>query len=158
MQTYIYKYFFVAIFIIAALVRLIGLSANPPALNWDEVSHGYNAYSILKTGKDEWGKSFPLIFRAYGDYKLPAYIYTTVPFVWLLGLNAWSVRLPSVLAGTASVILIYFLIKKVTKDEKISVFASLFMALESWTVLVSRAALEANLANFFVLAAVFFFL
>jgi len=157
MQTYIYKYFFVAIFIIAALVRLIGLSTNPPALNWDEVSHGYNAYSILKTGKDEWGKSFPLIFRAYGDYKLPAYIYTTVPFVWLLGLNAWSVRLPSVLAGTASVILIYFLIKKVTKDEKISVFASLFMALESWTVLVSRAALEANLANFFVLAAVFFF-
>jgi len=157
MQTHIYKYFLIIIFIIAAIVRLIGLSFNPPSLNWDEVSHGYNAYSILKTGSDEWGKSWPLIFQAYGDYKLPVYIYTTVPFVWALGLNAWSVRLPSVLAGTASVIFFYYLLKKATKDEKISLFAALFMALESWTVLVSRVALEANLANFFVLLAVYFF-
>src|SRR5512146_3517555 len=87
-------YLFVII-IAAALLRFINLNAMPPALNWDEVSHGYNAYSILTTGKDEWGVSFPTIFRAYGDYKLPAYIYLTAVSEKFLGVDAFAVRLPS---------------------------------------------------------------
>jgi len=38
-----------------AFLRLYKIDSNPPALNWDEVSHGYNAFSILRTGADEWG-------------------------------------------------------------------------------------------------------
>ena len=59
----------IIIVILAACLRLVALAWNPASLNWDEVSHGYNAYSILMTGKDEWGQLFPLTnFRAYGDY------------------------------------------------------------------------------------------
>ena len=68
-------------------VRIYHVTQVPPSLNWDEVSHGYNAYSILNTGKDEWGVAFPLIFRAFGDYKLPLYIYLTTLPIALFGLS-----------------------------------------------------------------------
>ncbi len=110
--------FLVLIIVIAALVRFIAIGDNPPSLNWDEVSHGYNAYSILKTGKDEWGKSFPTIFRAYGDYKLPVYIYLTAITESLFGLNAFAVRLPSVLAGIATVIFTYLLVSELFRPKK----------------------------------------
>jgi hypothetical protein len=69
--------YLIFIVILAAILRFAQITQVPPSLNWDEVSHGYNAYSLIKTGKDEWGVNLPLIFRAYGDYKLPVYIYLT---------------------------------------------------------------------------------
>ena len=53
----------ILIVLLSVFFRFYKLAENPPSLNWDEVSHGYNAYSILKTGKDEWGKTFSLIFH-----------------------------------------------------------------------------------------------
>ena len=88
--------FLFLILIFALFFRVYKINENPPALNWDEVSHGYNAYSILKTGKDEWGIKFPLIFRAYGNYKLPLYIYLTSISVKFFGLTPLGVRLVSV--------------------------------------------------------------
>jgi hypothetical protein len=60
---------FIIIFVIATFFRFYQLGNLPSSLNWDEISHGYNAYSILKTGHDQWGQSWPIFnFRAYGDY------------------------------------------------------------------------------------------
>src|SRR5438477_12751586 len=98
------KYIFISLIVLFAFVlRIVNLANVPSSLNWDEVSHGYNAYSILKTGKDEWGFALPTIFRAYGDYKLPVYIYVTAVSEFFFGLNEIAVRLPSVIAGTLSV-------------------------------------------------------
>src|SRR3989344_4858708 len=100
------------ILVIAFFLRIFNVVYDPPSLNWDEVSIGYNAFSVLKTSKDEWGKVFPTIFRAYGDYKLPLYVYLTVPSISLFGLNTFSVRLVSVVAGTISVLFTYLLVKE----------------------------------------------
>lgn len=141
---------------LATFLRIWQLNNNPPALNWDEVSHGYNAYSILQTGRDEWGKTFPLTsFRAYGDYKLPLYIYTTVPFITLLGLNEWSVRLPSAFAGIGTVILVFLLVKKVSCKFSLAFFSAFLLAVSQWHLVVSRAAFEANLALFFLVLGMF---
>lgn len=144
--------------ILASFLRFYRLADTPPSLNWDEISHGYNAYSILKTGQDEWGVSWPTIFRAYGDYKLPAYIYLTVLSEAILGLNSFAVRLPSVLAGIASVLFTYLLVKKLFKNELISLLSAGFLAISPWHFFLSRPALEANLASFLVIAGIYFFL
>src|SRR3989339_591739 len=113
------KYFLLFVIVVIGLsLRFYRLSDNPPSLNWDEVSHGYNAYSILHTGKDEWGVSWPLIFRAYGDYKLPAYIYLTSISEWFLGLNALAVRFVSAIGGTISIIFGYLLVKELFLGKK----------------------------------------
>src|SRR3990167_8100088 len=96
---------------LAFFLRIYKVTQIPPALSWDEVSIGYNAYSILKTGRDEHGRYMPVdAFVAYGDYKPVLPVYLTVPFIALFGLNELAVRLPSALAGTLTVLLTYFLV------------------------------------------------
>jgi 4-amino-4-deoxy-L-arabinose transferase-like glycosyltransferase len=151
---------FLLVILLAATLRFI-LPNTPPSLNWDEISHGYNAYSILKTGKDEWGKLFPIIFRAYGDYKLPLYIYLTSFFEFLFGLSVFAVRLPSILAGVGTVVFTYLLTRHIFKSsakaKNIALLASLLVSVEPWSFFVSRAAFEANLALFLFVAGMYCF-
>jgi len=162
----------IAIVILSAIIRFVRIESAPPSLNWDEISHGYNAYSILKTGRDEWGQLFPFIFRAYGDYKLPIYIYATAISEALFGLTVFAVRLPSVLAGIGSVVFSYLLVeelndsgepKKLTENSALtttylSLLTAFLMAIEPWSLFLSRGAFEANLAQFFIISGVYFFL
>ncbi len=146
------------ILIIAVFLRFFRADEIPPSLNWDEASLGYNAYSILKTGKDEWGRVFPLSFEAFGDYKLPGYIYTAIPFIKLFGLNEFSVRLPSQIAGVMAVFLIYLIARKIFDNENMGLFAGLLLAISPWHLFLSRVALEANLALTFFLLGLYLFL
>jgi len=140
----------------ALFLRVWQIDQIPPALNWDEVSHGYNAYSILKTGKDEWGIAFPKIFRAYGDYKLPFYVYAVSVSETLFGLRGFSIRFPSVLAGTLSVLFTFLLVRKIWKNENLGFLASLLLAIEPWSLFLSRVAVEANLASFLIIGGFYF--
>jgi len=154
-----------AITLVAAAIRFYKLADFPVSLNWDEVSHGYNAFSILKTGKDEWGSVLPLIFKAFGDYKLPVYIYLTIIPVIVFGLNAFAVRFVSALAGTLAIPGIYLLANTLFPDKRITIYktkvnfghiASLILALMPWHVFISRPALEANLSLTLIIFGFFF--
>lgn len=145
--------------LLGLILRFWQLDKFPVSLNWDEASHGYNAYSILTTGKDEWGTAFPLIFRAFGDFKLPVYIYLTVIPVFLFGLNAFAVRFISALAGVLAIPLIYFLARQLFPDRKhIGLVAAALLAFSPWHFFISRPALEANLALTLILAGSLFLL
>lgn len=144
----------------ATVLRIYGVSENPPGLSWDEVSIGYNAYSILKTGADEHGKILPLdTFVAYGDYKPPLSVYITVPFVYVFGLNALAVRLPSALFGIALVVLILPLVKQLYSDKSragyLGLIATGVMAFSPWHINLSRAGFEANIATTLVAFSVY---
>ena len=145
------------IFLLAFSLRLWQIDKNPTFIS-DEASIGYNAYSILKTGKDEWGQFLPLAFKSFGEYKLPFYIYSVVPSVAIFGLNEFATRLPSALFGSLTVLLLFFLVKMIFSKTKllISFLASFLLAISPWHIQVSRMALEANLGLFLtVLAALF---
>ena len=133
------------ILIFGFAIRSAFITDFPPSLNWDEVSLGYNAYSLLKTGRDEWGMALPAIFRAFGDFKLPGYVYADVPFVSTLGLSPLSVRLPSIIAGTFLIFLVYALSRKLSAP---SLLAALLAAISPWSLFLSRVAVEANFGIF----------
>lgn len=142
---------------IAFLLRLLVIQNSvPPSLNWDEASLGYNSYSILKSGKDEWNRVLPLTFEAFGDYKLPGYIYTLVPFVAVFGLNEFSVRMPSVIFGSLSVVFLYLVVWELSKDKKWALLSALLLAVSPWHFFLSRIALEANLALSFFIIGLYF--
>ena len=151
------KLLFLFLFLVSFGLRFINLNSFPSNLNWDEVSHGYNAYSILKTGKDEWGVSFPLIFRAFGDYKLPVYIYSSIPFIAIFGLNLISIRLISILAGSFLPFIIFLIVKKIVPEQKyIAIIALLITIFSPSTIFLSRIALEANLFLFLFFISIYF--
>jgi len=91
-------------------LRAYRVTASPPSLYWEEAALGYDAYSILQTGKDHHGSAWPIMaFESFGDWKPSFYFYTVVPFIKLLGLNVWAIRLPSALAGVFTVLGIGYL-------------------------------------------------
>lgn len=137
------------ILLLAATLRFYKLGEVPTSLNADEVAIGYNAYSILKTGKDEYGKKYPLLFQSFDDYKMPVYIYLTVPSIAIFGLNDFSVRLPSALLGTLTVFVTYLLIEGLFASIPIALIASFLLAISPWHLQFSRSAYEANIAVFF---------
>ena len=80
---------FLAVFL-TFVTRFYRLGSVPAGLYLDEAAQGYNAYSILATGKDEFGKAFPAAFRSFADFKTPVYIYLIAPLIPLFGLTAFS--------------------------------------------------------------------
>src|SRR3990167_4283201 len=86
----------------------------------NEASFGYNAYSLLLTGKDEYGKSFPLILESFGDYKLAGFSYFLVPGVAILGLTEFAVRFSVLFESLLSLILVYLIVKFLSKNTKLA--------------------------------------
>jgi len=142
---------FCVIIVIASIIRLYKLSSIPPGVNRDEASIGYTAYSLIETGKDEYGRAYPLSFESFGDWKLPLYIYETVPFVKLLGLNEIAIRLPSAIAGILAVALTYALVFEFTSNPALSLLSMAFLSIAPWHVHLSRVESESNTAVLFVI-------
>src|SRR3989344_2949761 len=146
------------ILIFAAFLRIYRITEIPPGVNQDEASIGYTAYSLLKTGSDEYGRLFPISFESFGDWKLPFYIYLTVPFVALFGLSEFAVRLPSALFGVATVFTTYILVVALLKDKKLALLTSFLVAIAPWHLHFSRVESESNVAIFFITVGMIFLL
>ena len=109
--------FLILVLIIAAFLRFFQLGGNPPSLTWDEAAWGYNAYTIGLDGKDEFGKFLPYQYlESFGDFKPPVYAYLDIIPVKIFGLNEFAVRFPSALFGVLTVLVTYFLTKKILLD------------------------------------------
>jgi 4-amino-4-deoxy-L-arabinose transferase-like glycosyltransferase len=144
----------ILIVILGAVLRFAFLTQNPPSLNWDEVSHGYNAYSILKTGMDQWGQKLPIFnFRAYGDYPTTLNLYLTIPFIAIFGLTSFAIRFPHAILGTLMILSVYFLTFGITKKKNLSLLAAFLTAIGPWYVFTSRFVLQSNLSVFFLTTA-----
>ncbi len=150
--------FLLIIVVLSAALRFAYITYSPPALNWDEVSHGYNAYSVLKTGADQWGQKFPVFnFRAYGDYPTALNLYLTIPFIVIFGLTEFGIRFPHALLGTLTVISVYFLVWGIFKKKNLSLFAAFLTAVGPWYLFTSRFVLQSNLSVFFLITGAAFF-
>jgi len=148
----------VSVFLLALFFRFFQITKVPLSLNWDEATFGYNAYSILKTGADEYGQKFPLSFKSIGDYKCPLYIYLMVPIIKLFGLNEFSVRfLPSFL-GALTVPLLFMIVKELFKDKKIAFISSLILAISPWHLQFTRAGADVAVSSFFLILGIWLFL
>lgn len=166
------------IVLLAAILRFYKLNINPPGLYWDEAVFGYDAYSVLATGHDHHGKFLPLFFESFGDWKLPVYHYLLVPSIALFGLNEFAVRFPSALLGTLTVIVFYFLVKKLippprstshtsevsyglsnVKGQLLNVptLATLMLAISPWHIQFSRGGFESTAGLFFTVAGIYLF-
>lgn len=146
------------IIFLALFLRLHNLTGVPTSPDWDEAALGYNAFTILQTGKDEYGNFLPLSLRSFNDYKPAFYAYLTVPSVAVFGLNLFAVRFPSVILGVLTVLGVYFFAQEIFKrmvNKKLTTYYSLltafFLAISPWHIQFSRAAFEVNSSLFLII-------
>ncbi len=156
------------ILLLAAALRLVYLGRIPGGISPDEISQGYSAYSILRTGKDEWGMAFPITsFRSFLDYKAVLQTYLMIGSIALFGLSEFSVRLPSAIFGILAVVAVYLLSNELFERRKfkflgldltIGDIAAFFLAISPWHLQFSRTALEVNLSSFLFPLGLYLFL
>lgn len=144
------------IFFVGFILRFYLLGSVPSGLYQDETAIGYNAYSLLQTGKDEHGESWPLYFKSFGDYKLPIYIYSTVVSVSLFGLNEFAVRFPSAFFGFLTLIVVYILVCDLSKDKNLALLSTGLLAINPWNVHYNRATFEVSISLFLFLLGTYF--
>lgn len=154
----------ICIFLLGLYLRFYRLTDVPVSPFWDEVSHAYNAYSLLNTGKDEYGTPFPLIIRSFDDYKRAGHTYLTILPVLFWGLNEFSARFVSAFLGSLTVVIVYFLAKalayelNVKRARSFCLLVTLLLAISPWHLQFSRAGFEANTSLFFNIFGVWLFI
>lgn len=134
------------ILLLATSLRFYYLSSVPPGLSWDEAALGYNAYSILKTGRDEYGHFLPLQLKSFGDYKPALYAYLALPSIAIFGLNEFTVRFPAAVIGVLSALLVYLLIIQLFNNKKMALFSCLMLAISPLAIQFTRPAFESSVA------------
>jgi 4-amino-4-deoxy-L-arabinose transferase-like glycosyltransferase len=135
---------------IGILLRTILFGVIPPGLNQDEAAAGYEAYSLLLTGKDKWGNIWPGYFIAWGAGQNVLYSYLLLPIIHVFGLNTLSVRSINLIFGIISIPLLYQFTKN-TVSNKVAYAVAFLIAINPWHIMLSRWALESNLLPFFTL-------
>ena len=143
---------------ISLFFNLYKKDITPPCFTSDEASFAYNSYSILETGKDEYGNFMPLRFKAFGENKLPLYIYLSVPFIKILGLNESSARALNDLVAILIPIAVFFLTKELFKKNSIALIGSFLTATSLGLHLIGRQAHEAYLSALLITVSAIFFI
>lgn len=125
------KYFLISLIVIlAAFIRINKVTILPPSLSYDEVDIGYQAMIFNQNQTDYYGNKFPFHFHSFGDYQPSLQIYSVALIQKFTNNINLSVRLPSAVFGTISV-LILFLITK-------SIIPSFLFAISPWAIHFSR--------------------
>lgn len=135
----------------ASFLRLWQLNKVPVSLFGDEVDVGYQAYSILKTGRDYYGNFLPIHFHSLAEWRTPLYLYSAVPSVAVFGISPYGVRLPAAVFGILGVLALYLLVKELFGSEKLALVAAAVLALSPWHIQYSRAGFEVTQLIFFLL-------
>jgi 4-amino-4-deoxy-L-arabinose transferase-like glycosyltransferase len=144
--------------IFGAFLRFYKITLNPPSLNGDEISFGYSAYSVLKTGRDEFGAFLPLVFKSVGDYKNPVPVYLMILPIKFFGLTDFAVRLPNAIFGTLAIPVYFLFLMYLFKDKKLALIGSFLTAISAWWIFYSRFAYEPLIGSIFVFLGIWFYM
>ncbi len=158
------NFLLILIILLASALRLYKLSANPPALFGDELDTGYQAYSILKTGRDYQGNFMPIQFHSIAEWRTPLYVYTIVPTVALFGITPLGVRLPAAVFGILTVLIIFLVVKELLNfgqeapdNHPAALLAALLMAISPWSLQFSRSGFEVTEMIFLLMSGLWLF-
>lgn len=145
------------ILLLGLYLRLFQLSSLPISLYGDEIEVGYQAWSLGTTGKDYYGNSLPTLLQGFFEHRLPLVMYLTAPFIKIFGPNIFTVRFPTAIIGSISILLIYHVVK-IIKDKQTAIIAAFLLSITPWHIHLSRGSFETITLSTLLLTSILFFL
>lgn len=132
------------IILFATCLYFYKINQLPIGLSDDEAAVGYNAYSILLTGRDEFGKFLPIAFRFFGAYTPPLFVYLSVLTIKVFGVNAAAIRIPSGVASLIGILIVFLFIEKLnlSKSRFIGLLGAFTFAIIPWVFYYARVGYE----------------
>jgi 4-amino-4-deoxy-L-arabinose transferase-like glycosyltransferase len=143
------------IMLVALFSRSVLLGKIPCGVHADEAYAGYEAYSLLKYGTDSWGYRAPVYLTTWGSGMSVFESLFMMPFIKFGGLKLVMIRLPQMIMGIVTVLVVYLLYSRMT-DHKKGLWAAMMIAVCPWHIMMSRWGLDANMAPAFILLAMYF--
>src|SRR3954463_10338085 len=128
----------VGAFALAFALYAADVPRNPPGFYIDESSIAYNAHLISQTGREEYGESWPLYFRAFGDYKNPTYVYLLAAVFRVTGTSITAARWLSAVLGAAAALLLGLLVLRLTRSVEAGMVVACSALLTPWLYECSR--------------------
>lgn len=151
-RSYLLSLLFVVTIAVGSGLYIFRCGTNPPGFFVDESSIAYNALTISQTGRDEFGNSWPIFFKAFGDYKNPVHVYLLALLFKISGPGILSARLLSAIAGAVAAALLGLLATWLARSElkptQASIVGILVMTtafMTPWLFEISRVVLEVSL-------------
>lgn len=151
----IYLYFGI-IFIVFMFTRLYRITSIPNGMHIDEVSMGYNAWTLSEFGTDRYNVSYPVYFSNAGSGQSSLYVYTAVLLAKLFGYSLLTLRLPAVLFG---IVLLVFgtMTAYEISGMRCAAITSFFIVTMPFFIMSERWAFDCNaMLPMFVMAFYFF--
>ena len=145
-----------ALFALGLFARVWRFGAAPPGLNQDEAFAAYDAWALLRYGTDSSLHPWPVYLTAWGSGMNALESYLMIPFLALFGVKAWVIRLPQLLLGLAALPASLSLGRRLT-DRRGGLCLLAVLALCPWHIMLSRWALESNMAPELLLLGLCFF-
>lgn len=144
------------IMLVTIFSRVMLLGLYPGGVHADEAFAGYEAFSMLRYGADSWGYHNPVYLETWGSGMSALESYLMIPFIAIGGLNTLTIRIPQALLGIITVPLFFFFLKKITPKKEIAYWGSFLLAISPWHIMMSRYAMDCNMAPVFILLGIFF--
>jgi len=140
----------VALVLLATAAVLYGrrLGDAPVYMSPDEVIIAVDAHSLATTGRDVHGVSLPLYFKIQmrGEERqgwfMPVIFYAMAGVLKVLPLSEVSARLPSVLVGLTDIVLIFFIARRMFRNDWFAMLTASLLALTPAHFILSRYALD----------------
>jgi 4-amino-4-deoxy-L-arabinose transferase-like glycosyltransferase len=134
-----------AISLLVVAAYFAGIPKNPPGFFIDEASIAYNAHTISREGRDEHGQTFPLYFRAFGEYKSPVYIYLLAALFRFTGPSVFVARMLSAVVGLIAALLLGLLAARITQRRWAGLLVFVVALLTPWMFEISRLVFEVSI-------------
>jgi 4-amino-4-deoxy-L-arabinose transferase-like glycosyltransferase len=137
----------IIIFLIVTLSLLMFFSYHltqiPFGINQDEAAVGYNGILLSRTLHDENGRKLPIFVLSMGgkDWKQPVTQYFTVVIFKIFGPSLFNLRMTAVITTVASILLIYFLGKRLMGNTG-AIAAAIFLATTPIIMIQSHLAFD----------------
>ena len=132
-----YKYL-LPIVLVGFLLRIIYVSNLD--FYYDEASHAMGQKALIEKGTSPWDTV---------NWQPPLYSYTASILTRILGLSEFSFRLTSVIFGTLTIVLVYYL-GNLLYNKKIGLLAAILLAVSPLHVVYSRTAFSDVFHTFFI--------
>jgi len=149
-----YSIFLLILIVFSFITRIYRI--NNLSLFGDEIDVGYQAYSILNTGKDYKGNLLPTYIQSLSESRAPLLIYLSIPGIKIFGLTQLGVRITPIIFSILSIFLVYKLVLLLSKSDKLALISATVMSFTPWHFHYSRTSFEVTLLISLILSGTYF--
>lgn len=128
----------IILLVITFVLRFYKIDKIPASLYYDEIDYGYQARSLIQTGKDYRGGLNPFYVHSANDIRTPIPAYLTVLTTILFNNEELQVRMPFVISGLLVVLLSFLILQLWTKKFWLSYAVGVVFATNPWQIQFSR--------------------